>query len=123
MPSWLPRDARVHWRQLLPILTDMKVLTSADGIALGLLCSELVIYLEADSHVQNGELVQTCESGYEQQTPWVTIRSASLKQIRAMLADFGLTPADRSRVETLADDNKVNPLAQVLDATKRRRTA
>ena len=119
VPTWLPADARKHWRQLLPILDEMHVLTMADGLALGLLCNELLVYLEADEHVQNGELVQTCDSGYEQQTPWVTIRSSSLKQIRAMLASFGLTPADRTKVEALKDEAGDNPLAKVLEMTKR----
>jgi len=37
-PAHLDERAKKEWRRLVPILTQMRVLTEADGIALGNLC-------------------------------------------------------------------------------------
>ena len=38
MPAHLDREARKEWKRLVPILLAMRVLTVADGVALGNLC-------------------------------------------------------------------------------------
>jgi P27 family predicted phage terminase small subunit len=122
VPEWLPEEAHEHWAYLVPLLADMRVLSVADGLALALLCNELVRYLEADKEVRENGTTQVCQSGYEQVTPAVTTRTGALKQVIGLLARFGLTPADRTRVAAIkGKDNKPNPLAEVLSATQRRR--
>jgi len=40
-------------------------------------------------------------NGFEQPSPWLSITNKALEQLRGFAAEFGMTPATRSRVEAL----------------------
>ena len=48
-PDYLDDAARQEWRRLVPILSRMRVLTEADGIALGSLCQQYAMLQEHTS--------------------------------------------------------------------------
>jgi phage terminase small subunit len=93
-PPWLPRygPARAAWRRLAPILTQMRVLTTADAEALGLACMALAEFLEAQSDASS----------------WRR-GDAAWKRYLAVLRDFGMTPSARTRV-TAAPEEEADPL-------------
>ena len=90
----------------MPLLEGMKVLTIADKKALELLCDAYGTYREARQIViAEGSVFKTCGkideevvvTGYKIR-PEVKIAQESWKMVRAMLQEFGLTPAARSKV-------------------------
>jgi P27 family predicted phage terminase small subunit len=95
------------WRELAPLLTRMRVLTKADRQALALLCDALAEYRAARAVVEaQGATftVETMSGRVVRARPEVAIASDAHRRARLMLAEFGLTPAGRRRVEALPSD-------------------
>jgi phage terminase small subunit len=79
MPRYLDSEARREWKRLVPILLAMRVLTEADGVALGNLCQAISILGRAHKDMRkatkagsSGLLMKT-PSGYIQQSPLIGI--------------------------------------------------
>lgn len=119
-PSWLKGRARRLWGRIAPILSRMKVLTSADPHALALLCDAYAEYLDArdvvraEGSVYESRHIQTDKDGHMieriiiRPRPEVAIASDAWKRIRAMMQEFGLTPSSRSRIEVPGDTEETN---------------
>lgn len=118
MPEDLSKKAQLQWKRLVPILREMKVLTRADGDALAALCTARVRWRQAEDMVEHmGPLVteerETIDGDIEirvKKNPAVTVASDALRHMRALLADFGLTPASRSGVKANTDGKSQDPL-------------
>lgn len=95
-PPWLGAGARAAWDALAPRLTRLRVLTELDAEALGVLCLLLV---EFRNRARNGQL-----------------SSKLAAEVRAYLGKFGMTPADRSRVQAvpIAEGGGAGPLSEFL---------
>jgi P27 family predicted phage terminase small subunit len=107
MPRYLNRDAKREWRRLAPILLAMGVLTEADGIALGNLCTAYATLIAAQrlmrksSNDEGSGLLMKTGNGYVQQSPLLTICNRQMELINFQLREFGMTPASRSRVAAI----------------------
>ncbi len=111
VPVWLNGTARAAWMELRPLLEKIKVVTEADRKALELLCdaySEYRAYREVVRREGATYQVTTKRGGtMYRMRPEVAAAQDAWKRTRAMLAEFGLTPAARSKVKVLketADD-------------------
>ena len=107
MPTTLDGMAKDCWEQLVPILSDMKVLTVADGIAL--LAETYATWRRADDMIKkHGDVYPIKDNNdnvkYLQQSPYVSIARNSAKALKDLLCEFGLTPSARSRVQTTGDN-------------------
>lgn len=93
----------------------MKVLTTADPIALGLLCDALAEYIAARAEVEKaGRTYETeSESGSVmiRAHPSVAIQADAWRRAKLMLTEFGLTPASRAKV-SVTDAGPVDPVAE-----------
>lgn len=118
MPEDLGAKAQKVWNRLLPILRGMKVLTVADGDALGALCTARVRWRQAEDMIDRmGPLIyeehETLDGNIEikiKKNPAVTVAADSFKQMTALLAAFGLTPASRSGIKTNGNGESQDPL-------------
>lgn len=114
-PAWLrvSRRSRRAWRDLVPLLRGMHVLTEADRVALALLCDALASYVEAKQLVvEEGSTYETVnESGGRmvRKHPGVEIGAESVRFAKLMLSEFGLTPAARAKVSRV-DPGEKDPL-------------
>jgi P27 family predicted phage terminase small subunit len=106
MPSHLTREARREWKRLVPILLAMRVLTAADGIALGNLCQAYALLVEAHKAMRKASkgggsgLLMKTPSGYVQQSPLIGIINGQVEIINRISREFGLTPSSRVRLDT-----------------------
>lgn len=133
MPRWLSKAARKVWKEMVPILTRMKVLTRADGKALGAYCQACALLELALKDIErNGVTITFYETGDDgkilkddegkpifipissKTNPSVTIADKQIKLIRALGSDFGLTPASRSRLHTEDGGEPEDPMAAFL---------
>lgn len=90
-PDWLNGpEALAEWDRLTALLESSRVLTQADLTALAHLCN------------LHGACVKLYRAGMEP-------TAAQLTQLRLMLAEFGLTPASRSKAGTAAPKDQKNP--------------
>ena len=104
-PSRLLREAKKEWNRLAPVLVGMDVLTEIDLAAFAELCQNYAYYLITDNKIlalgeQGVYAMQKTTTGYVQQHPLLSLRRQYYEQWRRGLADFGLTPAARSRLMT-----------------------
>lgn len=116
-PDWLPDEIKTIFNEMALHFSDMRVLGSADGKALELLADAYFEYREARQFVyKNGSTYEsiTKDGGkIVRAYPQVNIASDAFKRVRAMLIEFGATPAARSRVEALPETKELSPLQRL----------
>lgn len=102
MPRGLTPRARRAWRELIPLLERMEVVTAVDGPPVRLLADVFAEYAEADAEVRRCGLTYetTTESGsvMVRTHPAVLIRADAHRRMVALCRDYGLTPASRDKV-------------------------
>lgn len=92
MPSHLGPAARVLWKELLPHLTGMGVMSPAFRRALELLCAAYQEYRDASRRPKPGEPKDSL--------PGWNARSDAWRRVVVGLREFGLTPSALSRVNS-----------------------
>jgi P27 family predicted phage terminase small subunit len=109
MPRYLDSEARREWKRLVPILLAMRVLTEADGVALGSLCQAYSILVRAHKDMRKATkgggsgLLMKIPSGYIQQSPLIGIINGQVEIINKISREFGLTPSSRMRLSALPE--------------------
>jgi len=97
----LAEEARAEWRRITPHLEQLGLISQIDRAALANYCFYWALdVLAAKKLIQLGEaaLVETTPSGYRQIGPWLAIKNRAAAALKVYLAEFGLSPAARSRV-------------------------
>jgi P27 family predicted phage terminase small subunit len=110
MPKHLDEEARREWRRLVRILTRMRVLTEADGIALATLCQAYSTLAKAQAQLSKTGIIFKTPNGYVQQNPLLKVVNQQAEIIIRHPREFGLTPASRSRLtaeEPVPDDTEL----------------
>lgn len=95
-PGYLPEAAAVIWNEIAPKLRKAKLLTELDVDAVAQLCVAIAQYRHATekldfnfvSHGKNGAHLNQL----------MVAQSMAFKQANAIMQQFGMTPAARSRV-------------------------
>jgi P27 family predicted phage terminase small subunit len=137
MPKWLSKAARKEWKEVIPILLKMKVLTRADGNAVGTYCQACATLAEAQRKIElHGITITLYETGKDgkilkddagelrlipisvKTNPAVTIADKTMKLVRALGSDLGLTPASRARLKTEGEQKPEDPMAAFLNRRK-----
>ncbi len=99
LPVHLDAKARRIWRQLVPLLLNMRVLTEADGEALGTLAAICAVERRLLKAIrEKGDTFKT-GSGYIQQRPEWGLLNKLWQLKRVYLGEFGMSPASRSRIQ------------------------
>lgn len=108
-PSHLTDAAKVAWGSLCVILDRMGVLTEADAVALERLCDCYADILEAREALQRDGWTYWSESPTGVRllkgNPAAGQLRAADAQFKSYLVEFGLTPAARTKVQSLDDDD------------------
>lgn len=83
------------------MLLRSNVLTALDGPALGLLCEAMARYVDAKRIVDKEGVTTVTANGNVMPHPAHTAATTFHAQLMKMFAVFGMTPADRTRIEAL----------------------
>ncbi|HFD40867.1 MAG TPA: phage terminase small subunit P27 family [Anaerolineae bacterium] len=110
-PEHLSEEAKTEWRRVVRMLMDAGLFTAADRAALALYCEAWGRWVEAQRMVAKSGQVITTQSGNLIQNPYLGVANRAWEDLRKILAEFGLTPSSRSRLnaspvveeESLAD--------------------
>lgn len=97
-PSYLDEEARAEWNRVAPQLSAQKMLTIVDRTQLAAYCVTYSRWRAAENKVQDGELTFETPAGYQQQVPEIGIANKYLEKMIKLAAEFGFTPAARSRM-------------------------
>jgi len=99
-PTWLGREAASVWSDLGHLLLNAGLFTVVDRYALAMFCVAAGRWIEAERAVaESGGPVLVAESGSLYQNPWLHVANRAWGQMKKMLSEFGLTPAERSRLK------------------------
>lgn len=132
MPDFLSKNAKKWWAYLAPMLLRLKVLTEAEQIALAHLCDQTAQLEEASRIIQKGGLLVKKQlydrAGKKMGTipvinPAYKAQSDLLKHVRALMNEFGLTPASRTKVSKAVQPEQLkrDPLGELRARAKRSR--
>ncbi len=97
-PMIVEGHAREVWDLLGPQMVSLGILTEVDWMGFAALCIEWATYVEAKKALKEGGAVWQSDSGYRQSVPEVKIANEALGKVKALLAEFGLTPSSRARL-------------------------
>jgi P27 family predicted phage terminase small subunit len=97
-PTELAAVAKREWKRISKHLSAMGLLTTIDRAALALYCDAYGRWLDAIQALQQYGVVIKSPNGYPVQSPYVAIANKAGEQVRLLLAEFGMSPASRTRV-------------------------
>lgn len=114
-PDFMDEVAKAEWWRMGQELVDMGMLTSSDRAALIGYCISYarVAAIELELSTGREELVLVADKGGEYINPMVNIQSMALKQMKAYLTEFGMTPSSRTRIK-VPDAPKEDPFENFL---------
>lgn len=104
-PSDLTAAAQAQWNRLVEVLAPMRVVTAADAISLAQFAEYLARWHRATEQIARlGEVIPVRDASGTvvsmKRSPWVAMQIEYGLMIRRYAAEFGMTPAARSRVES-----------------------
>jgi P27 family predicted phage terminase small subunit len=101
-PPELGPVARKEWDRLANELASLKILTVLDRAALAAYCNAYGLWAEATEAIQKYGTMVKSPTGFPIQSPYVSIANRQAEIMIRIAAEFGFTPASRSRISTPA---------------------
>jgi P27 family predicted phage terminase small subunit len=105
-PDHLNAAARAEWHRIAEILVRMGVVSQIDRAVLAAYCQAYGRWVEAEEKLRETPVMMRTPSGYVQQNPWLGIVNRQLDLMARFMAELGLTPASRSRIRAMADQEE-----------------
>ena len=96
---------------MVKLLLGLGLLTDVDRAALAAYCQAWARWIEAEEAIREHGMVVETDKGNLIQSPYVGIANQAMKQMRAFLVEFGMTPSSRSRV-SVPDNPEGDPYEQ-----------
>lgn len=97
-PSWLSAEAKAEWRRQAKHLEVMGTIAEADRAMLALYCQAWAEFVETNKTIEEEGMTCTTDKGYVLPNPLVAIRNAAAERLVKLAAQFGFSPAARTRV-------------------------
>ena len=110
-PAWMGTDAKHVWRQVVPLLEEMGVLSKINSNTLARYCSIWVRWKKADAFLrEHGEVypVKDDEGQVKSFTEWPQVGIASRlgTELLKIEQNFGMTPSSRAGIQVAKPDGK-----------------
>ena len=118
-PATLNLYGKRLWKEMLPKLIETGLYTEGDHQAFELLCMAYGDLIQARKDLKESGTIVVTEKGTVYQHPNVGIANQAWNRCKLMLGQFGLTPAERTRVKARTPDEKGKSLADSLFAAAR----
>jgi P27 family predicted phage terminase small subunit len=103
-PAWLDDYGRECWDAHVPQLVKISVLTSLDMFLFAAICERWSVYRRATDKLKP-EFTHQTESNGECAKPQVAIAKTAFDSFRQGLAEFGCSPASRSKVKAVSPND------------------
>jgi P27 family predicted phage terminase small subunit len=126
-PICLSAAARKVWPEVVEMLSNAGVLFKSDGLAIAAICSQILVFKQADAAIAKHGLIHTTldeETGIAvmRTAPAARVRSDALKHLRSLWQAFGLDPSSRSGVR-IPDADPAGRSETALDAILRAKSS
>ena len=99
-PPELGPAAQQEWQRLVGQLASLRLITNLDRAALAAYCGAYALWAEAMQAIQEYGAMVKSPNGYPIQSPYVAIANRQAEIMMRIAAEFGFTPASRSRIAT-----------------------
>ncbi len=103
-PAWMSYRAKSEWHRISRELYKLGLLTAVDVKALEAYCICYSKWREATEKAKVGVLMTS--SNYAYANPLIAVELKYAKEMRAWMAEFGLTPSARSRINIEEPDEE-----------------
>lgn len=103
-PPELGPVARREWERLVSELAPLRILTQLDRAALASYCMAYGLWAEATKAIQKYGVMIKSPQGYPIQSPYLSIANRQVELMMRIAAEFGFTPASRSRISTPSEE-------------------
>ena len=112
-PLSMSDRGREAWGYVVGILDSMGVLTEADSMAVELMCEARSDWLSAREAINSagGETYKT-DAGLIKAHPAVAMRNDAARRLQSLLAEFGMTPSSRSKVNAREEESDKDPVSK-----------
>jgi P27 family predicted phage terminase small subunit len=110
-PAELGDAAKQEWRRVGKDLQRLGLLSNIDRAGLATYCEAWGQWLEAIAAVQLSGAVVKAPSGYPILNPHLSVANQAYQRMKAMLVEFGMTPAARSRIVVSPAETEEDRLA------------
>ena len=104
-PEWLDGHGKAFWNHYAPILARLRLISELDGYLLAAASERWSVYLRASEEIKQS-LTQQTDSNGNCARPEVAISKGALDSCRAILQEFGIGPASRTKVQALIPKKK-----------------
>lgn len=118
MPSGLTARGKKVWRKVAPMLQSAGLLTDLDVLALKGLCDAYADYEDYREQVAQSSPIIKAPSGYPVQNPLISIERKAWEKFMRLMAEFGMTPAARSRIQVEQPDDEGDELDALIRARR-----
>jgi P27 family predicted phage terminase small subunit len=99
-PAWLDQDAKAFWKSVAPRLKKLGLLTEIDTEALAVTATAWSIWRKAVKVAATKKgMVESTIAGGNKKSPEVAIAAEFFKILKSYAAEFGMTPASRTRLQ------------------------
>ena len=103
-PASLNSEAKKEWKRITRELHNYHMIAEVDRGLLAMLCTAWGRFVEAETMIEkaserggSGLFVKT-PNGFPVQSPWVAVSNKAIETYKSLCAEFGLSPAARTRV-------------------------
>ena len=104
VPAHFDEQRRAVWFDIVPNLIRNRVVKDVDVYMLEMLCEKWVEWRTCQDAVNDRGIVVQAPSGYPMLNPFWTSTMKLGREIQAILTEFGMTPAARSKVSVNPKD-------------------
>lgn len=118
-PDWLDEEARKVWERNAPELIRLGTLTIIDQDAFAAYCQVYSRWKRAERAIQDSFSYEFTDKDFKTKRadkPEVRIARDAWNQVKAMEAEFGMTPSSRSRIIASPEKPK-DPIAEMLEGS------
>jgi P27 family predicted phage terminase small subunit len=112
-PRHLSAEAKREWRRVTPLLDTLGLLTEIDRAALAMYCEAWNRWVDAEEALKEYGVMVKSPNGFPMQSPYLAVANKAMEQMRALLAEFGMSPASRTRISVdnfFEDDSEMAAL-------------
>lgn len=97
-PHWLSVIAAAEWDRVVPDLAAQGILAQIDSMMLASYCQTYATWRECEETVRREGLMIEDPSGRQRVHPLARHAQTVLSELRRIAAEFGFSPASRSRI-------------------------
>jgi P27 family predicted phage terminase small subunit len=111
-PPHLDNEAHREWRRMTKRLVVLGLMTQIDRAAMAAYCQAWSRWCDAEVNIRKFGAVVESPNKFPVMSPYLIVANMALKQMRAFLTEFGMTPSSRSRLDVAAPQPKLNPFEE-----------